>query len=114
MRSLRESIARASSRVAERQAAAEAPPKYDYSFLHALKKELDKYFKEEPEATVARIRKQFAFDVCDRPKTTYVRGKGVVTSRQYVSDWLAENGFSDEDAKEMRRRIDQHAAAEAQ
>lgn len=98
MSSVRQAIQRGVSAVAER----EKPPettKYDYSYLHMLKRAFEKNFREDPEETVAYIRKRYAFDV--------VEGSW---KREFVSDWLAEHGFSDADAKEMRRRIDQHAA----
>jgi hypothetical protein len=102
MGSVRDSIRRGVAGVAEREA-----PKTEWtrSFLYAFKREMEKHFRKDPEGTVARIRTQYAHEIVDNP----YGGK-----REFVSDWLEKNGFSDADAAEMRRRIQQHSDESAE
>lgn len=95
--SVRGSIQRAVAGVAEREKSKNAPV-YDSSFLYKLKAAFEPHFREDPEGTVARIRKDFALEPVIRPF-----GK-----REFVSEWLAQHGYSDKDAADMRRRINAH------
>jgi hypothetical protein len=101
MSTVRESLAKASAAAGASSKKSEKPYTYDYSALQNLKKILERDFVKHPEATVQMIKDAYSH----KPAETYG------SRREFVSDWLAKNGFSDADAVEMRRRLNAHEAA---